>query len=101
MGRWAFMLGGLIVWTVHFGGVYGIASIADVAQDAAVPPARWAVGALTAACVAADAVLAWVALRRPTGDDSLDRFATRTAATGAGLSAVAVVWQGLPALVGH
>ena len=29
MARWTWMLGGLIVWTVHFMGVYAIASAAS------------------------------------------------------------------------
>ncbi len=33
MRRWAFTLGGLVVRTAHFFGVYGIASLADVLAD--------------------------------------------------------------------
>src|SRR5690606_37788564 len=40
MARWAWMLGGLIVWTVHFMGVYAIASLADVVSRADDPAWR-------------------------------------------------------------
>ena len=34
MRRWVWMLGGLIVWTIHFMGVYALASLADVVSRA-------------------------------------------------------------------
>ena len=44
MRRWAWMLGGLIVWTVHFMGLYAIASAADVVSRADDP--LWRMGGL-------------------------------------------------------
>lgn len=102
MRPWLYMLGGLIVWAVHFLGVYLIASIADVAARADVPPALWAVGGFTLACLAADALILAAAWRRGrTQADPVNRFADLIAGLGAGISFVAVAWQGLPALIGH
>ena len=102
MSRWLLLLGGLVVWTIHFLGVYAIASIADVVDVDDAPAARWAVGGFTLACAGADVLIGLAALRRSRPqDDSLDRFIHRGALWCAGLSFVAVVWQGLPALVGR
>lgn len=100
MRAWAFMLAGLLVWAAHLTGVYAIASVADVVAAPNVGPARWAVGLLTAACAAADLGLLAAARRRANqAADGLGRFTTSTAGLGAGLSLVAVLWQGLPAAV--
>ena len=101
MRRWLFLLAGLIVWLVHFLGVYGIASVADVVRDAEAPAALWAVVGFTLACAAADlAILAVAVPRLRRAADSVDRFVTGGAAFNAGLSLVAVLWQGLPVIVG-
>lgn len=100
MRAWLFLLGGLIVWAIHFFGVYGIASLADVVQNADVAWSLWATAGWTLLCAAADAALVFAALRR-SKDDDLQRFMRSAAAGGALLSMVAVIWQGLPALVGH
>lgn len=103
MRTWFFMLGGMVVWAAHFMGVYAIASVADVARDADAAAARWIVAGFTAACAAAAAAFGLAGLRRlrRTGDDPYQRFTATVAAVGGGIAAVAVVWQGLPALVGH
>lgn len=101
MGRWLLLLGGLLVWFAHFLGVYGVASVADVVAHASAPAALWTVAALTGACAAADVAIGAIALRRGSQvSDDLDRFLHGGAVLGAGLSLVAVVWQGLPALIG-
>ena len=51
MRRWAWMLGGLIVWTVHFMGVYAIASLADVVSRADDPLWRMIGLAFSGACL--------------------------------------------------
>lgn len=100
MGRWLLLLGGMIVWAIHFLGIYGIASVGDVVAEANAPAALWSIGALTLLCAGADVVIGATALRRPlTPDDGLDRFVRTAGALGAGLSLVAVIWQGLPILV--
>lgn len=101
MGRWAFMLGGLIVWAVHFVGVYGIVSIGDVVDRADAPAWRLAALAFTGACLAALAAHLIAAIRRmrtrDQGAASL-RFMTEVAILGSALAAVAVLWQAIPAV---
>ncbi|RAK52187.1 hypothetical protein [Phenylobacterium deserti] len=102
MRAWAFMLGGLIVWAIHFMGVYGIASIAEVAGRADAAGSLYTVTALTVLCAGLDVALllkAWRRGRRVTGD--LAPFQASIAGLGAGFSLLAVIWQGLPALIGH
>jgi hypothetical protein len=101
VGRWLLLLGGLIVWFVHFLGVYGIASVADVVQEAEAPAALWTIVGFTLACAAADVAIGAAAIPRlRRAVDSLDRFIAGGAAFNAGLSLVAVIWQGLPVIVG-
>lgn len=101
MKRWAFMLGGLIVWSAHFLGVYVIASIADVVADDAHPLSRAAVGAFTALCFLAAGALTLAAARRwRRGDAGEMGFEHAIAATGGAVAAVSILWQGLPAVVG-
>ena len=105
MRRWLFLLGGLLIWAAHFTGVYAIASLADVMSRADAPWALAAVAALTVVCVAGDAALLVGALRRPDrdaeSDPGLARFWRSVAGLGALVSLIAVLWQGLPALIGH
>ncbi|MFN3814961.1 hypothetical protein [Brevundimonas sp.] len=101
MRHWAYMLGGLIVWTIHFMGVYGIASVADVAAHAGHPLARAAVVAFTGVCLVAAGWLTVVAARRwRRGGDEMAGFTDAIAATGGAVSALSILWQGLPAVVG-
>lgn len=93
MRGWTFLLGGLIVWAVHFFALYGVASVLLTTM-----PARILTGLISLACLAADAWLFTAALRaRPA--DPVEAWQRRIALTGTGLSAVAVVWQALPALL--
>lgn len=88
MRTWLLLLGGLIVWAVHFFGLYAAGEIGGHA-----PAARIAIGLLTLACLAADAGLVLIALRLPSGD-GFARWRRSVAPLGAGLSIVAVCWQG-------
>lgn len=102
MGAWAWMTGGLLVWAVHFTGVYALSSLADVVATADDPAWRAAALAFSGVCVLASAVLLALAaerLRRMDGEDP--KFADQLAALGAGLALVAIVWQGLPTVVGY
>jgi hypothetical protein len=93
---WTFLLGGLLVWTAHFFALYAIASILETS-----PRARLLTALATLAGLAADGWLLSSALARR-GDGAAgppERWADQVAALGAGLSAVAVLWQGLPALL--
>ena len=54
------MLGGLIVWTVHFMGVYAIASLADVVSRADDPNWRMVGLAFSGACALIAIALTWI-----------------------------------------
>jgi hypothetical protein len=102
MRRWAWMLGGLIVWLVHFMGVYGIASLADVVSRADDPLWRMIGLVFSAACLLAAVVLTGRAarrLRRPA--DPSTHFGDQLALLGGGVATVAIIWQALPTVVGY
>ena len=102
MLRWAWMLGGLIVWTVHFMGVYAIASLGDVVSRADDPFWRMAGLAFSVACLAAAVGLAlWAARKLRRRRDPATAFGDQLALLGAGAAAIAIVWQALPTLIGH
>lgn len=105
MIRWLYILAGPLIWLLHFAAVYLAASVADVAGRADQPVALWTVAALTAAGLAANGGLLVWSGRRPrflsAMDAELAGFWQAAGAGGALLSAVAILWQGLPALVGH
>jgi len=96
MRTWAFLLGGLLVWTVHFFGLYIAASI-FLDTDAT----RVLTLVLTALCLAADAWLLWRALPKlRTGNpDEMQHWVALIATLAIALSLLAVLWQGLPALL--
>jgi hypothetical protein len=96
MPLWLLALGGLLVWTAHFFGLYLIASIWLTTPTASVIALVF-----TVACLAADGWLLWrtAPARRPKDLDAFDRWLLLLAFLGAALSALAVLWQGLPALI--
>ncbi len=93
MRAWAWLLGGLIVWTVHFFAIYIVASVFLTTTTARVLTLL-----VTLACLVADGWLV-AQLRRPAGGDDFNDWLRTLALIGAGISAVAVLWQGLPALI--
>lgn len=100
MRPWLLLFGGMIVWAVHFAGIYAIASVFDLVSEADAPGSRLATGALTLGCLAADAALfaaTTIWLGRDAGDDVLGWMLT-VGALMAAISFVSVAWQGLPAL---
>lgn len=102
MRRWIWMLGGLIVWTIHFTGVYGIASLADVVSRADDPVWRMAGLGFSGVCALAALVLTVVAGRRSRRSSGCGGgFVDQLAALGGGVATVAIVWQALPTVVGH
>ncbi|HYC97613.1 hypothetical protein [Brevundimonas sp.] len=102
MRRWAWMLGGLIVWTVHFMGIYAIASLADVVSRADDPAWRMAGLAFSGACLLmALAIAARAARRLRRTTDPSTRFGDQLALLGGGVAAVAIVWQALPTVIGY
>lgn len=92
MRQWAILLGGLVVWAAHFFAAYLAASLFPGSDSA-----RWMTGAATLVALAADGAILLSALRLPGGE--LEAWIRRFGAIGAGLSFVAVLWQGLPALL--
>lgn len=98
MRAWIWMLGGLIVWTIHFFGVYTIASAADVFASA--DDFVWRMGGLvfSVVCLIASLALLVIAVRRVRATSTL---ADQLAALGAGTAAIAIIWQALPNLIGY
>jgi hypothetical protein len=102
MRAWAWILGGLIVWTIHFFGVYTLASLADVVATADALGWRLASLAFSGLCVLAALVLLAMALRRlKAAPETGPAFRDQLAAMGAGTAAIAIVWQALPNLTGY
>lgn len=88
MRSWFLLLGGLVIWTVHFFGIYAIGEID--------PRIAWVIG-ITLVCLAADIWLLLYLLRMRS-DGHFARWRRSVAIGGAGLSLVAVVWQSLAVL---
>jgi hypothetical protein len=86
MKTWAILLGGLLVWTAHFFGLYAIAEIS---------PSRLLTVLLTVLCLGVDAFLLLRA-RRLEVRDTFARWRRSVALGGVTLSLVAVCWQALP-----
>lgn len=89
MKSWLILLGGLIVWAIHFFGLYAIAEIA---------PRTWLVALLKLACLSADIWLL-LRIRRMVGGEPFAAWRRSVAFGGAMLSVLAVTWQALPALI--
>lgn len=96
MRSWAILLGGLILWALHFFLVYGIASLLP-----GTTLARVLTIAATLSCLAAAALLMRPAWRRwrSADRDGLSRWMWGVSAGGAALALVAIFFQGLPALL--
>lgn len=96
MRSWAFLLGGLLIWALHFFLVYGVASVFP-----GTALARILTAAATLLCLSGALLLLWPAARhwRAADRDGLSRWMSGVAAAGAALAAVAIVFQGLPALL--
>lgn len=96
MRAWAFMLGGMIVWAVHFFALYIVASIFLTSTTSRVLTVL-----ITLACLAAAGLLLQRSRRaiRHEGDDAFTRWQAYLAALTAALALVAILWQGLPAFL--
>ena len=90
---WAFLLGGLIVWAIHFFVLYAIASIFLTTMSA-----RLLTLGATLLCLGAAALLVRDALRFSPADRA-ETWMRSVALCGLGISVVAVFWQALPALL--
>jgi hypothetical protein len=95
MPRWRLLLGGPLIWAMHFGAIYAVTSVSHVATGATNLIARIVVISISAICVVACGWIVMISLRRPPSD-GLEAFWRTIALTGAILAAIAVVWQTLP-----
>ena len=97
MRSWTLLLGGLIVWGLHFFLVYGIASVFPGTMRA-----RVLTIAVTLLCLGGAGLLLRSAVRRrrDADRDGLSGWMLGISAGGAALAVVAIVFQGLPALLG-
>lgn len=89
MRIWLLALGPMLVWTLHFLGLYVIASLEAQHRDPAA--SQWAVIAFSAVCliaVAASTLAAAFSTR-----DGAAWMLTRLGVASGGLALIAVVWQ--------
>ncbi len=97
------MLGGLLIWALHFIGVYIIASIADVVATA--DDFAWRMGGLafSGLCLLAILAAAWRAygILRVEPPDDLARFGAWLGLLGAAIGAAGVVFQSMPNVIGY
>ena len=94
MRPWFLLFGGPLVWAADFFLLYGIVSIFLTN-----PLSRAMALAVTLAALVADAWLFWRSwAAQAATDDDHDRWLARMGVLGAAISAVAVLWQGLPAI---
>ena len=96
MRAWFLLLGGMLVWTVHFFALYALGSIFETTAAA-----RTGTVIVTILCLAADAWLLVLCARAARHNDAetVIGWPARLGAPVAVLSLVAVAWQGLPALL--
>lgn len=95
MRDWGVMLGGLLCWAMHFGLIYGLASVADVSSPATREAGSW-IG--VAGTVLAFLAVAWIAVEARSRRTRSQL--TRDLGLGACiLSGVAIALQSLPLLV--
>ena len=94
MRGFTLLLGGLLVWAADFLLLYAIGSIWMTT-----PLARVLVGAVTLAMLALDGWLLTIARARFQGaGDELEKWTACTGGMAAALSALAILWQGFPAI---
>ena len=96
MRAWLLLLGGMLVWTVHFFALYALGSLFGTTASA-----RTGTIVATIACLAADVWILVLCMRtaRRNDVDTVIGWPARLGAPVAALSLVAVFWQGLPALL--
>lgn len=97
MPRWRLLLGGPLVWALHFGVIYAATSASEVIPNFTAAIARAAILMVTVLCLIACAWVLRSALRQP-HSEALTAFWRTVAATGAVLAIIAIIWQTLPAV---
>lgn len=96
MRAWLILLSGLLIWTGHFFGVYIAASLFPGTGIA-----KWLTGLLTLIALALLVALGLSLWTRPPerSDDVLPHWLNRLTLLGGAVAAVAILYQGLPALL--
>ncbi len=95
MSRWLKLLGSLMVWALHFVGLYTISSIADLYTSASDPASRVVGVIFTLSCLGlVAAIAAWIV--RGHDDEADGRWERKLALAAAGVSALSIVWQAVP-----
>lgn len=94
MRSWLIILGGMLVWTVHFFALYALASILGSSLAA-----RIGTGLVTLACLGADAWLLVLAGRWSRAGAETPAWVGAVGRGMAAVSIVAVLYQGLPAIL--
>ncbi len=95
MRAWAYLLGGLLVWAVHFFALYAAASIFLTS-----PTSRAITAVATLICLAAAALLGvrgWAGRRG--GGEPFGKWVHTIAALSGAAAFIAIAWQALPALL--
>jgi hypothetical protein len=93
------MFGGVIIWAAHFTVIYGFTALACARAFASaawlgLSVVQWAVGAATLL-----AALATVALIVPAVRAARPGFENWLSASVSGLALIAIVWEGMPAVI--
>lgn len=96
MVTWRSTLGGFVVWTGHFFGVYAAGSLFPGSSIA-----RVLTLVLTVIALAAVGWQSWRVLRRPPGAivDDVTRWLSGLALAGCAMAGIAILYQGLPAVL--
>ena len=90
---WTYLLSGLILWTIHFFALYILASV-----FLTTPLARALVLAVTILCLGLAGWLFAGSMRRRARDPA-EKWMRSVSLCGLALAAIAILWQGLPALL--
>lgn len=104
LAKWAVLLSGPLIWSAHLGFVYAVATIAITLTSEAGLVSRILVGIATLACLA---VIAWIGWSLWTGrlprwespQQDLTGLWRKSGTLLCLLSFLAVLWQGLPAVL--
>ena len=110
IGKMLFMIGGLLVWSVHFTVIYGFTTVACTMSFAiesvlGLGVVPLAIGAATLLALAMTGAVLITAVSGPIPprsaryDDTTEHFMRYTAVVIAALSLVAIVWNALPVLI--
>jgi hypothetical protein len=95
MKRWFWLTAGLLIWAIHFMGVYLISSAADVWSSTDAPASRLTGLAFSAGCLVAVAGAA-AGIWRRRGRSVAEAWERRVGMAGTVVAGIGVVWQTAP-----